>query len=184
MNLRKKLNLNKVQAIAFYATIALTIFGIVETLFHINADVPASKIMFTCLGYLVILYYVIFGYKIPHGNSLKYVILFFAFILVNEMALEAGGKYPNLDSQTILLSTILTSICIIIVSYLSGRLDKFEKNNSLFVIVMILLIARALLMHSYKNIMFSNFADVIIWIDINWVYSLRFIQHKDAGANQ
>ena len=34
----------------------LTIFGIVETLFHINADVPASKIVFTCLGYLVILY--------------------------------------------------------------------------------------------------------------------------------
>ena len=184
MNIKKKLNLNNVQAIAFYATIALTLFGIVETILHINADVPTSKTILICLSYILILYYVIYGYKIPHGNSLKYIIIFFGLMLVNEMALEAGGKYPGLDQHTILLSTTITGLCVIVVSYISGRLDKYEKNSYLFILTLFLLFIRTILMVNYKTIMYTNISDIIVWVDLYWAYALRYAQHKEAGLKE
>ena len=179
--MKEKLKLNTFQIIFLCIAIALTAYGVFETIRHIGADVPVSKTILICLSYILILYYALFGYKVPHGNLLKYIMLFFALLLVNEIALEAGGKYPNLASETILLPTTITGICVIIISYISGRLHKFNRNIYLFALTLILLIARAFLMSNYRTIMFSNFSDVIIWLDINCAYALRFKQHKQAG---
>lgn len=184
MNIKKKLNLNNVQVVGLCATIALTLFGIVETILHIKADVPTSKTILICLSYLLILYYVFYGYKIPHGNSLKYIIIFFSLMLVNEIALEAGGKYPGLNQKTILFSVMVTGITIIIVSYISGRLNKYENNSYLFILTLILLFIRAILMVNYKTIMYSNISDIIVWIDLYWAYALRYNQHKEAGLKE
>ena len=181
MNIKEKLNLNNPQFVVLLIAVALSIYGIVETILHIDAAVPTSKTMFICLSYLVILYYALFGYKVPHGNSLKYIILFFAFMLLNELSLEAGGKYPGLPQDSMLLSVMLTGICIIVVSYLSGRLGRFNKSIFLFTTVLVLLLVRVFLMTNYRTIMFANMSDVIIWFDINMAYVLRYKQHKEAG---
>lgn len=177
----EKLKLNTFQIIMLCIAGLLTAYGVYETIRHIGADVPTSKTMFICLSYILILYYGLFGYKVPHGNLLKYLMIFLALLLVNEVALEAGGKYPNLTSETILLPTSITGICIIIISYVSGRLDRFNKNIYLFTVVLVLLVVRAFMMSQYRTIMFSNFSDAIIWLDINCVYALRYKQHKQAG---
>lgn len=167
-------------ALLCVATI-LTAYGVYQTIRHIGADVPTSKTMFICLSYIIILYYGFYGYKTPHGNLLKYIMLFFALLLVNEVALEAGGKYPNLVSETILLPTTITGLCIVFISYIAGRLDRFNENIYIFTTVLVLLVIRAFLMSQYRTIMFSNFSDVIIWFDINCVYALRYKQHRQAG---
>ena len=179
--MKEKLKLNTVQTIALCIAIAATAYGVYETIRHIGADVPVSKTMFICLSYILILYYGLYGYKVPHGNLLKYIMLFFALLLVNETTLEASGKYPGLVNEAILLPLAITGICIVIISYISGRLHKFNKNIYLFAIVLVLLVVRAVLMSSYRTIMFSNFSDVIIWLDINCAYALRYKQHKQAG---
>lgn len=176
-----KQKLNTFQIILLCIAIALTAYGIFQTIRHIGADVAISKTMFICLSYILILYYGLFGYKVPHGNLLKYLMIFFALLLVNEMALEAGGKYPNLSSEAIVLPITITGICIIIISYISGRLNRFNKNIFLFTIVLVLLVVRALMMSHYRTIMFANFSDVIIWFDINCAYALRYKQHIQAG---
>ena len=182
MNFKEKLKLNNLQAAFLLAAIVLTAFGIIETILHLGADVPRSKTMFICLSYIAVLYYIFYGYKIPHGNSLKYIMLFFAMMLVNAISLEAGGKYPALDSQKIMFSVMVTGVCTILVSYASGRLDRFEKNIYLFVLVLILLFVRAVIMVHYKTLMYAYLSDMIIWIDIICAYSIRYAQHKEAGS--
>lgn len=159
----------------------LTAFGVIETIIHIKADVPTSKTIIMCLSYLAILYYGAYGYKVPHGNTLKYIIFFFALILVNELALESGGKYPGLAPETTIVPAALTGFCIIFASYVSGRLHKFNRNIYLCSITLALLVVRALLMSGYRTIMFADFSDVIIWFDIVCVYAVRYNQHKEAG---
>ena len=181
MNIKEKLKLNNLQAAFLLVAVVLTTFGLIETILHLGADVPKSKTIFICLSYVTIIYYVFYGYKVPHGNSLKYIMLFFALMLVNAISLEAGGKYPALDSQKIMLSVMITGICIILVSYASGRLDRFEKNIYLFVLVLIMLFVRAVIMVNYKTLMFAYLSDMIIWIDIICAYSIRYTQHKEAG---
>ena len=182
MNIKEKLKLNNLQAAFLLVAAVLTIFGIVETILHLGADIPKSKTMFVCMSYAAIIYYVFYGYKIPHGNSLKYIMLFFAMMMVNAISLEAGGKYQALDNQKIMLSVMITGICTVLVSYASGRLDRFEKNIYLFVLVLILLFVRAVIMIHYKTLMYANFSDMIVWIDIICAYSIRYTQHKEAGA--
>ena len=179
--MKEKLKLNTIKMILLCIAVVLTAYGVYQTIRHIGADVPVSKTMFICLSYILILYYGVYGYKTPHGNLLKYLMIFLALLLVNETALEAGSKYPNLASETVLLSVSITGICIIIISYMSGRLDRFNKNIYLFTIVLILLIVRAIMMSQNRTIMFSDFSDVIIWFDINCAYALRYTQHKQAG---
>ena len=179
--MKEKLHLNAVQMVVLGIAGVLTIYGVYQTIRHIGADVPHSKTMFICFSYILILFYALYGYKIPHGNLLKYIMLFFALLIVNEIALEAGGKYPNLDSQVILLPTVIAGICTVIISYIAGRLDRFNQNIYLFTVVLILLIVRAFLMSQYRTIMFSNYSDLIIWYDINCAYALRFRRHKEAG---
>ena len=105
-------------------------------------------------------------------------------MLVNEIALEAGGKYPGLDQHTILLSTTITGLCVIVVSYISGRLDKYEKNSYLFILTLFLLFIRTILMVNYKTIMYANISDIIVWVDLYWAYALRYVQHKEAGLKE
>ena len=179
--MKEKLKLNTIQIIALCLAAVFTIYGVYQTIRHIAADVPNSKTMFICLSYILILYYVFYGYKKPHGNLLKYIMLFFALLLVNEIALEAGDKYPNLVSEKIVLPITISGICIVMISYISGRLDRFNKNIYLFTAVLVLLVLRAFLMSHYRTIMFSDFSDAIIWFDINCAYALRYKQHKQVG---
>ena len=179
--MKEKLKLNAFQIVLLCIAVVLTAYGVFQTIRHIGADVSISKTMFICLSYILILCYGLFGYKVPHGNLLKYIMLFFALLLVNEMALEAGGKYPNLSSEAILWPISITGICIVIISYIAGRLHKFNQNIFLFSITLVLLVVRALLMSHYRTIMFANFSDVIIWFDINCAYALRYKQHIQAG---
>lgn len=176
-----KTKLTKFQLTALGIAGLLTLFGIVQTILHLGADAPFSKTMFVCINYVAIIYYALYGFKIPHGNSLKYIILIFALSLVDAVALESGARYTGLVPEKTLISATLTGVCILIVSYVAGRLDRFYKNILLCTIALILLIVRALSMTHYPTIMFVDFADVIIWIDIMCVYAIRYNQHREVG---
>ena len=48
MNIKEKLNLSNPQFVVLLIAVALSIYGIVETILHIDAAVPTSKTMFIC----------------------------------------------------------------------------------------------------------------------------------------
>ena len=183
MGLKEKLQVNNMQLAVLCVAAALTLFGVVETILHLNAEVPISKTVFMCLSYVVVIYYALVGYKTPHGNLLKYTMWFFVFMLIHNSALGAGGVYhsPDLQNVSMLFSSLTTTLSIAIVSYLSGRLDRFKKSMILCTVVLVLLIVRALLMSNYRTLMFANLSDVIIWFDICCVYGVRYVQHREAG---
>ena len=74
-------------------------------------------------------YYMFSAYKKPHGNLLRYL-----FILV---ALETTYSYWysfTLISRSMDIYDLLLMLEIVIVAYLSGRLNKYKENIVLFVI--------------------------------------------------
>lgn len=176
-----KTKLTTFQKIALTIAGLLTLFGIVETALHLGTSAPLSRTIFVCLNYVAIIYYALYGFKIPHGNTLKYIILLFALSLVDAIALESSGRFVDLVPQTTLISATLTGLCVLIISYVAGRLDRFYKNMTLCTIVLLFLFFRAFSMTHYKTIMFVDLADIIIWIDIMCVYAIRFNQHREVG---
>ena len=184
MNLKEKLQVNNSQLAILCFAVILTVFGIVETILHLGADVPTSKKMFMCASYILILYYALYGYKKPHGNLLKYTIWFFVLLLINGAALGAGGQFQtpaDLSRQAIQFSGMATTFSIAVISYLSGRLNRFKKTVYLFACVLILLLIRSVLMVQYRTLMWANLSDAIVWLDIFCAYVLRYKQHREAG---
>ena len=106
-------------ALLCVATI-LTAYGVYQTIRHIGADVPTSKTMFICLSYIIILYYGFYGYKTPHGNLLKYIMLFFALLIF----------YTSLHFQKIAAAKIIISDLIIFVkSHSFVHIAQYIENN-------------------------------------------------------
>lgn len=68
-----------------------------------------------------IVYYALVGYKKPHGNILKYTMIFFGFSLL-----------LNIHNGLILGVKSIVWICAIsmlLIGYISGRLHKFNQNR-------------------------------------------------------
>lgn len=91
--------------------------------------------IFVTAVYATSLYYCIAGYKIPHGNLMRYIMVLFAFSL--------GMTSVNIDAETV-IGVYALVICAVIVAYVSGRLDKIESNRILIAIVVLLLAVRCL----------------------------------------
>ena len=114
------------------------------------------------LGFAFVLYYAFSGYKKPHGNLLRYLMLAYGAILaigsaaaflfgVATMGDPAAGTMPMLDgaenhmSNMAPLQAFLLCLSILLIGYISGRLHKFEQNKWLLTLVLIMLLVRVLL---------------------------------------
>ena len=79
-------SLNKTEKILSVVNLACCLFGMGYALIQIftsHLDVSfIIKNILVIIGYLGIFYYVFIGYKKPHGNSLKYAMLFLAVIMI------------------------------------------------------------------------------------------------------
>ena len=81
---------------------------------------------------LLALYYGICGYKVPHGNIIRYLLLAFAAVAASELLFNPIMIKPI--TVCLLLITILSS-------YMAGRLNKNKECKIIIAIVGILLIA-------------------------------------------
>lgn len=77
---------------------------------------------------LLIMFYAFLGYKKPHGNMLRFTFFAFSVYLL---------AFAMIDAMTMRGSTIengLTAFSALLIAYISGRLNKLEKNRVLLVI--------------------------------------------------
>ena len=77
-------------------TLLLIVGGLVITI--VKQTPSPVRTVLICIGYLLVLYYALLGYKKPHGNILRYTMLFFAiliiFLLVVDPALKSSSAQP------------------------------------------------------------------------------------------
>ena len=140
--------------------------------------------------YALLVYYVAFGYKKPHGDLLRIIFILFALACLSTIApgLEACFDIITINNFVI-ISTTLMSFSIMITAYIAGRLDKIIKNRALLALNSIVLVAVGVFwIMQYKSLPAMtfmqkvwNFNLCILWADIVVAYILRYREHKEAG---
>ena len=191
-----KYNLSKKMNTFVLITAVLLLAGIVVTIIFANRA-PLVKTITLIIGYLLALYYAFWGYKTPHGNLLRYLIISYAFLLAigSESRLFANARrerpvdVTNAEGQLrrgvrglTAYKGLLTSVALILMSYIAGRLNKYKQNKILIPIVLVILFVRSFVSRTFRiQVVMTDLSYFILWIGIACAYFARYDAHKEAG---
>lgn len=108
----------------------LTIVGVVGVVFQICRIPDAFQLYIVLAELILVFYYVVAGYKKPHGNLFRYLMWGFVLFMLFELnaSIEQSAQVP----------VILCVFSIIFTSYLSGRLNKFKQNQVICALVFLM----------------------------------------------
>ena len=180
-NLTKKTKVGII--ISIVLSVLLLITSVISTIRSFSAGRMSAGIH-ACLGILIeliIIWYVLTKYKQPHGNSLRFAYFAFALDIGLIGIIDMGGS-------ELYVTKIILFIAALIIAYISGRLNKIEKNKKLLVLVGLLLLACAII--RFVNIgdshltMFRTIgyiAPMARLFALGFAYTARYEQHKEAG---
>ena len=179
--IEEKYGLKPVHAIALFVILVLNITWIVCDFIiyggHITGYVLAEILMF-----VVVAFYALYGYKVPHGNHMRYLLLCHTGLVAYSLAKAAPDQEMYLN--------VVYLISIIASTYMAGRLHKLKQN---IIISIIVLVCTCIPLYEFINmfvsqnipITFSFFmsfsAGVWLWLAIAGAYITRFKLHKQAG---
>lgn len=133
--------------------------------------------------YLLVFYYGLRGFRKPHGNMARYLMLLLA-------AVTAASILMQLDAQIVPWQVVLSSnLAAVFMGYMAGRLHKTKTNRYLGIFVTLLLLVRCFwpMEHQdpYGIVGFFYVLDrctaLFTWLTIVLVYFFRFREHKQAG---
>ncbi len=129
--------------------------------------------------FLLLFYYTLFGYKKPHGNLLKYLMIIYAMSLLSELYMAVKfNEYLNV---------CILSLSMLFIGYISGRLHKINENCFLAILILILqlLIPVFVLLNGTSKpslLMWIVIATpAVIWLSLTCACLVRFEQHREAG---
>ncbi len=175
-----------VLAVLNVAALVCSIIGSVQYFgyFDVTPGFVAWVIMF-----IAIVYYALAGYKRPHGNLLRAVFILMSLTCLNGvidsakyMALFEGSE---LDVQLLIVG--LDGICVLLIAYIGGRLDKIKKNTIPLILITAAQLVKSVLFiplyDAWTNLVYLvwGFSTFILWIGIAFAYILRYKEHKEAG---
>ena len=145
---------------------------------------PALNIVFC----LIVILYAVVGYKKPHGNMLKTLFFIFAVYLLAIASIDFMGRSSEY------IQNGLVAMAALIVAYISGRLNKLEKNRILLVIAGALLFIKVIMgfwavpPHAenagFAVMVMPVIRQAALLIDLaalGFAYTARFEEHKAAG---
>lgn len=96
---------------------------LIYNFFRINEMPLIITNIVTTLLCLMVIFYEVYAYRVPHGNLMRYVILIFAFVLSSEIFINQG------ISKVCLALTLAGSV---LAAYTAGRLGKRTRALILF----------------------------------------------------
>jgi len=122
---------------------------------------------------ILIAYYAFWGYKKPHGNLLKYLILIFvgSSLLTVYYKAQTGDEW-----MAVVHATIACLSC-----YIAGGLQKVKKNIVFMSIVTVIIVGYKIVRVMNGEAVIGDITKLVIWIDICAAYFLRYKEHKLAG---
>jgi len=122
---------------------------------------------------ILIAYYAFIGYRKPHGNLLKYLILIF----VGSSILTVFYKAQTGDAWMAIVHAIIACISC----YIAGGLQKIKKNIILMSVVAAIIVGYKIVRVINGEAVIGDITKLVIWIDICVAYVLRYKEHKLAG---
>lgn len=163
----------------------IVIYNIASLLINTPIKIPqlirnsANFVMF-----IAILIYAFVGYKKPHGNLLRG--MFFAFGAIIALNIMTFGLDATVSAS--LFSTIRNTCDIfaaLLIVYVSGRLNKVEKNKKLLFLSGVLMFIHYI-MPVFKgpiifNSLIGSVCPMIVLAALGFAYTARYEEHKEAG---
>jgi len=132
----------------------------------------AGEILF----YALLLYYVFAGYKKPHGNLLRHLMLAFALFIALHIVIAVGNT----------LGLIARIVAAMLITYMAGRLNKLRQNIVIMALVAILLFVTS--MNVFIEYGFTSVHEIcafsglfIQWLVFCAAYFVRYKEHKESG---
>ena len=182
-------NIKTSTKIAMAISIALVALIFVSSIMGLIKDtqtLPAIKIaqiIANIATVIMILYYMLFGYKKPHGNSLRNIFVISAILIIARLIL------PHTHIENDVLRYVAKSgfgLAAILIAFVGGRLNKIKQNKILMIIIGVsLLIPSVIVAASFPEFIFmrgiSSMAQPIGWLALCIAYVARFEEHKAAG---
>lgn len=139
------------------------------------------------LLFLLLFYYAVWGYRVSHGNLMKY--LFLAFSLCCLVGILSADEADFANSVILYAYSFTCGIMIMLSAFIAGRLNQFKKNVWLVLIGALLMAASsAVVVPATDSPAFLEivrcFALFILWVDLVVAYVLRFRAHREAGLSE
>jgi len=173
---KKKLNI-----LALSCIVLIVLVNLVSLLMFLVENFTIAILILVvaaCIEHVFVIYYVLSGYKKPHGNMLRYLMLAYAVTLGINLAV-----FPAFFTQ---LDLILSVASLMLIPYIAGRLDKTNQNKVLIPLVFVLLIiSEAVYLIDLPSpsilIYVRTFGQALEWFAISAAYFVRYKEHKEAG---
>lgn len=193
------------QKIGLILTAVLLVFGLVCTAATLAMKIALPSTLAKLVLFLFLCFYAVFAFQKPHGNMLRYLMFIFAISMIFSL-----NNMVALHNQ---VAVILYPLAMVIVGFISGRLNKIEKNGWLALVVLALLLVcsvetligmkslsaneLSLLDPSLMAAAEQGFApklsvwtfvrmfdDAILWLGICAAYFSRYGEHQQAGIDE
>ena len=132
------------------------------------------------IGFAGTILYCFVDYRRPHGNLMRYLLLFFACTAAVMIVMDKNQE--DLYRSTYLAIIILTT-------YMGGRLNKYKQNVVISIIVLILEVINVypfISLVANSNALtfigfFASIGPVANWLALSVSYIVRYSPHKEAG---
>jgi len=194
MKINKKFGVPNILIVILGIILAVNAIMFVLTLaFRGNGDIGLKLANFLdSVIFIAILLYSIWGYKIPHGNALRYIMLTFAVCTT----LKATMFYVMGMEKVVLIGTLCLNLAAVLSAYIGGRLNKIKINLYIGMLITLLIIGQIICyVVALKSVVlidesseFALLADITFvgnslaqWLAINFAYPLWYKKHKEAG---
>ena len=139
--------------------------------------------LLVCIFYGFVLYYGVKGYRKPHGDMLRWLILILAVFVAASVLMQVerfGAAWP------ILLSN---ELAVLAMGFLAGRLHRVERNKYVTVFVSIMLLIRCFWFLEHPGLSGADAAlfvldrcqPIFMWLTMLLLYFYRYKEHKEAG---
>ena len=184
-------NLKKGTKVGLLITAVLTVLGLIGIIFDAVAMLPHSldvpspyawiHVVLAVIMYLTVLTYALVGYVKPYGNTLKRAFVVFAICVLVQ------GIIPNapMNATADIMLKIFAGLGAMVIIYISGRLNKIEKNRKLMVLAGLLIVAGKCIVvfgpHFDILKAIDTLSEPIVWAALCFAYVARFEEHKAAG---
>lgn len=177
----KKNNLERL-IITVVALIGAAI-SVVCFIWRLNNLVSIRSFSLIAIYYGFVFYYGIYGYKKPHGNMVRYLLLILAVYIAYSITIMVG----RWDISWIIFTA--SNLAAVFIAYVAGRLNKYKKNAVWAVIITALLLVKSFWpiettgLNFYVIFVLDRTLPLFMWATVMFIYFFRYKEHKLAGVS-
>ena len=181
-DIKERSGLKAGQAVALIAIAVLNILWLVCRAISFSGTIKfqtAAPIVMLAIAAI----YALYGYKKPHGNHVRYLLLIYAVYMSAIVIVDQRQTWFPVYASAVNVATV------ILATYMAGRLDRYAQNLVISIAVVVLqavhmypFISRYLQGNTLSFVtFFKSVGPVSVWLAIAASYIVRFKPHKEAG---